>query len=253
MYQSIVKKAEETYLRDKENQNRKKHQERKSKPSLWPSSLLNCKRKVAYQVLGEKPTLEFSDSSLAYMDGGNVLEDNTFKSLEHCYDVKQSLVLKNDIWSGKADFVIDHLTSKAIIIEHKTTGTSKFRDKTQLPKREHVAQLALYGKLYKELFDITPKLILYYKGWGAWAELELTVGINTINVSGIIANYQKSIHVSKNMRINLKKEIDDLERLYKTVLNGGKLPNRLTSKSSGCEFMGKPSCSFYYSCWGNNG
>ena len=249
MYKSIVEEAKKEFLLNQEKVNNQKRAKRKSKPALWPSDLLNCKRKAAHHLIGSEPTLSFSYSSLNYMDGGNVLEDSTARALKHVYNAKQNVTLRNGVWSGKADFIIDFKGKNPVIIEHKATGENKFKDKKQLPKREHVAQLALYGHLYKQLYGVSPELVLYYMGWGCFAEFGLDIKVKKITVTGVIDN----TFVTKNLRINIKQEIEDLEQMYKEVMNGRPLPDRLTNKSAGCTFMGKPSCSYYYNCWGNNG
>lgn len=252
MYESKVIKAKREYLRHKNEEGKKEYQKHKSRPSLWPSDLFSCHRKSAYHVLGEPQSLPFSDDSLAYMRGGVVFEDDTGLALDWYYDKSiQSVVLKNDIWSGKADFVLNHLQPNVTIIEHKATGTNKMKDDKQLPKKEHLAQLGLYGKLYKELYNLNAELILYYIAWGCEAEYDIKVESGYIQVTGIQKYYDKETFVSKRMRIDLQKEIDELERMYRNVLEGKPLPPRLDKKYKGCEFKGIPSCQYYHSCWGN--
>ena len=247
MYESLVETAREIFLKHQELENNKNRQSRNSEPALWPSSLLNCKRKVAHQLLNEPVSLPFSYQSLSYMDGGMVLEDATARALKHVYNAEQNLQLRHGNWSGKVDFVIGHKTSKAVLIEHKATGEGNFKRSGALPKREHVAQLALYGYLYNLKHDIEPELILYYIGWGHYADFTLTVRSNTIGVIGLIDNN----FVSRNLRIDIKKEIADLEKVYEQTMKGDPLPPRLQNKSAGCTWAGKPSCPFYYSCYPN--
>ena len=250
MFQTKVITARADYLRWKNEQSKKAYQERKSRPSLWPSDLFSCHRKAAYHILEEQHSIPFSDKSLAYMNGGNVIEDDTADALDWYYEnCTQSFVLKNDIWSGKADFVLNHLTKKVTIIEHKATGENKFKEDKQLPKRQHVGQIGLYGRLYQELYSIKPELRLYYYGWGCEAEFDIDVKSKFVKVTGTISNYMGKRFVSKTMRINLDSEISTLESMYRTVLDGGELPKRLDKKYKGCEFMGKPSCVYYKSCW----
>ena len=244
MYKSIVEDAKREYLRNKETKNKQNRKARKSKPALWPSDLLSCKRKAAYHLINEEQSLKFSDKSLAYMDGGNVAEDATARAIVDVLNGRQNISLKWGCWSGKADFIIGYKTNKPIIIEHKATGEKNFK-RSSIPKREHVAQLALYGYLYNKLYGIKPKLILYYVGWGHFADFTLDVQATKISVVGLIDD----TFITKNLRINIEKEIEDLEAVFEKTIKENQLPKRLERKSAGCTFMGKPSCQYYYSCW----
>jgi hypothetical protein len=245
MYKSIVEEARKQFLTWQEQENKRKRSKVKSKPALWPSDLLSCKRKAAHHLIGSEPTLDFNYQSLSYMDGGNVSEDATARAMEHVYNAKQNVTLRNGVWSGKADFIINFKQADPIIVEHKATGERKFKDSKQLPRREHVAQLSLYGYLYEQIYGVKPKLVLYYKGWGHFADFTLDVQATRINVSGLIDDY----FVSKNLRIDIQKEIEDLEWVYRDAMAGKPLPDRLANKNSGCSFMGRPSCSYYYNCY----
>lgn len=247
MYKTIVEEARKQFLLNQNKENKQFREKNKSKPSLWPSSLLSCKRKTAHNLIGTESTLDFSYESLSYMDNGNIAEDATARALEYVYNAKQNVPLKNDIWSGKADFIINFGEKNPIIVEHKATGDNNFKKTTTLPKRPHVAQLALYGHLYEELYHVKPKLILYYWAWHSFAEFELNVERTRINAIGVINNN----FVTRNLRIDIKREIEDLEKVYRDVQKGLPLPDRLTNKSAGCTYKGNPSCQYYYSCWGN--
>jgi hypothetical protein len=207
--------------------------------------LLGCKRKAAHNLIGTEPTLDFSYKALDYMDSGNVAENATARALDFAYGAEQNVPLKNGVWSGKADFIINFRKDNPIIIEHKATGDNNWKTNTTLPKREHAAQLALYGHLYEELYNVKPELRLYYWAWHNYAEFTLDIEATRIGITGLLDN----VFVSRNLRIDIKKEIEELEQVYRDTLAEKPLPDRLTNKSGGCSFRGKPSCSFYFSCY----
>jgi len=115
---------------------------------------------------------------------------------------------------------------------------------TELPKREHVGQALTYRWLYQQIYGVIPKIILYYKAWGNYAEFELNVKPEHVE---IISNVNGVISVAK-YNYDVEKEIKELMNAYD---NPNELPPKLEKKYLGCTFMNKPSCPYYRNCWGD--
>ena len=245
---TVVQSAIESYLvnsNNKRRESRKKVLKNRNKEHLWASDVGGCHRAAFLRINGGAETVLPDARLLNYMKFGVVIEDETAASLVATYDnVETQLALKNDIWSGRPDFVIDHGTNNPIVIEHKVTGEKGWWRK-ELPRVKHLGQLGLYGYLYEQLFGIEPRLILFYRGWGHYAELECFLNENSITVTGIVDNeaYLQEIDYA------VLKEIALLEEEYKANENGAELPKKLRYKKDGCTFFGKPSCRMYYHCF----
>lgn len=248
---SIVYTAYDLYLRDKrKNQNaeyNRKHA-KPTAPSLWPTDLGKCHRAAILRVTGTRGDDTFSTRSLDYMNAGTIYEDETANVLRHMYGnrLQDQVELKYLMWSGKADFGIDIGTETPILIEHKVTSEKNWDSdsNTELPKHEHIGQILTYRWLYERLYGVTPRTILFYKAWGNFAEFELLVQENSIQIVSMV----NGIGTVKKYEYDVEKEIEDLMLAYN---NTNELPDRLDKKYKGCTFAGKPSCQFYNKCWGD--
>jgi len=228
---------------------------RTSTPRLYPSDAGSCGRKVMLRVMGATSS-PFPLIAKQAMDNGNAYEDSTLKLLQKKFGedgIATQVEFKTEYWSGKADFIIGHLSENPIIIEHKATGDKWFDYKESLPQSKHVMQLAMYYHLYLKLYGIKPTLVLYYRAWSQWAEFVLTVDEET-NVSwegvvGIMSGGEidEKTRSAQNV-LNINKEVKVLERYYRL----GSLPRRVKEvdrEDAGCTFKGKPSCQYYAHCW----
>ncbi len=185
------------------------------------------------------------------MNDGNVFEASTLALLEAHFgkeNVLAQLPLKDEHWSGKTDMIIYHKTPKVIIVEHKATGDKWFDYKQSLPHEDHVFQLAKYKNMYFAQFGFVPKLILYYRSWGQWAEFELDVQPEQIVCDGVIFANNKQFEREVIVPINLDAYVKKLEWYY----DKNKLPHRVAKEDqekAGCTFKGEPSCGFFNHCW----
>lgn len=221
-----------------------------SKARLHPSEFGGCKRKVMFRVRGVEGS-PFSLTQKEAMRDGIAYENDTLEILQSAFGktrVATQVVLKNEHWSGKADFVVDHLTPDAVIVEHKATGQKWFDYKSGLPKEAHVLQLAMYYYLYEELFGIRPKLILYYRSWLNWAEFEITVHDSEIIIDGFVNDKPRRRILPKSVTAMMKSYelVYDKNILVKPVAENEK-------EDAGCTFKGTPSCPFYTRCWNEDG
>ena len=251
---SIVYDAYDTYLRDKrevrdqEYKNREGYREPtpEQKGNLWPTDLGKCHRAAMQRATGVKQTYNFSTRGLDYMNTGVYTEDETLEALRHVYGdrLTDQVILKWSMWSGKADFGIDIGSDKPILIEHKTTSERHFAADatTELPKHEHIGQAVSYMYLYEKLHGITPEVRLFYKGWGCFAEFILTRDEGTVQIKG----YVNGVFSLKKYDYDVYGEMEELMAWY----DADELPPKLEKKYKGCTFMGRPSCAFYTTCWG---
>lgn len=251
-YQLVVEPAINEWLIANEKQRTLDRIERKTNdaPTIWPSDMGGCHRKTALRVTGHTSTLPPSYDGLRYMRTGEAIEDETAAAMVHYYgreNVTLQLALKYKHWSGKPDFVLyhDNPDKTPVIIEHKATGEKSFHNEGTIPRWKHIGQLALYGYLYKKIYNVTPELLLYYRGWGDYAEIRLTVVGETIELYGVSNNKP----IIKVINYDVHKEIKIIERVYENAITGKSMPDRLDKKSDGCSWMGRPSCDFYYHCY----
>lgn len=212
---------------------------------LWGSDLGYCPRKAMLRVLGYPATIEFSTDAKLKMRAGVVWEDETIAALLDLYGDQRLItqfVLSTPVWSCKVDAVLDHHTDRPVLIEHKAVGDKWWNYKSSLPKPEHIAQLWLYGELYRELYDIPPRLILFYRSWGHYAEFALGSADSPtgLRVEGEI----DGIAYTRTLDLPLAERRASLERSYAS----GQLPDRLANREDGCTFRGAPSCAMYYHC-----
>lgn len=145
----------------------------KLRKELWVSDLGYHPQGVMARVLEGKRKM-FDLETRVKMQSGNVLEADTLAALQFAYGgVLSGFALYDDVWSGSADFVMGHGTSEVFIVEHKATGDRWWDYKGSLPRINHVCQLWMYGRLYEKMFGVEPHLILYYRAWGHYAELDI--------------------------------------------------------------------------------
>lgn len=246
---TIVKSAMRQHRRNEEKRN---NEERAARPAgkqrLWASDVGKCSRKAMMRLQGYESTIPFEDTSLDYMRVGVILEDDTTESLEGVYeDVESQLVLKTDCWSGRPDFAIGHGTDSPILIEHKVTGEKSWWN-NYIPRKEHIGQVVLYGYTYEQLFGIKPKTLLFYRGWGHYAEYEITI---TDDKKILATGVMDDVPDIRQIDFDVMDSIHDLENWYESIKNDDTLPPKLRYKSHGCTFFGKPSCSMYHHCFKN--
>jgi hypothetical protein len=219
---------------------------RRGKPKLYPSDAGSCNRKIMLRVMGAKST-EFPQAALEAMQNGIHYEDDSLNLLKRVYGengVVTQLALQTDYWSGKADFVLNHQTADAIIVEHKATGGKWFDYNKKFPEEKHVIQLALYEDIYEKDHGFKPKLILYYRAWGNWAEFVIKPEADKILVNGWVNGEERN----RELDISITKLRRKLEALWKN----DRLPKRVARsemETVGCTFKGSPSCPFYSHCW----
>lgn len=243
---SIVEDARREWLVNQDQEKRRNRVER-PEPKLYPSELNGCHRKTALRLLGYKPTIDFEAKSLEYMRGGVISEDDTALSLEtNIEGCQQNFQLLTEHWSGYADFIINHgLDGDVTIIEHKQTGERHWQEET-LPKRDHVGQLVLYYYLYQQLYNKEPKIRLYYKGWGHYAEFQLFIRDKHVVCIGMVDDIPTAVKI----KYNVLKEKTQLELLRERILAGDEtLPPKLKYKNMGCSYNGRPNCPFYHHCY----
>lgn len=219
---------------------------------LRPSEAGSCSRMVAYRkrgVVGKPFPLKVVES----MSNGDAFEESTFNILSGFYGdrLQTQVELKTDKWSGRLDFVIDHQTPDVIIVEHKAVGDKWWDYKGSLPKTSHVVQVALYKGLYAQVYGFVPKLILYYRSWGNWAEFDVEPLETEILISGRISGDKDGIKTRETrIPINIESLIGHLE----WIVDKDKmppLPKPEQMNDIGCTFQGKPSCSFFEHCYPN--
>lgn len=184
---------------------------RKLTTDLWVSDLGSHPYKAMARVLnGEQE--DFDLDVRIKMQFGNALEADTVAALAGSMSapVVTQFPLFNDIWSGYADLVIDHLSDRATILELKATGDRWWDYKGSLPRAAHMCQLWLYGRLYEETYNINPRLILYYQAWGHYAELEVIEEANCVVAEGVM----DGVPVRRKKMIDPQALRQELEHYY---------------------------------------
>ena len=213
------------------------------------SSFGRCIRSVMLGLAGYETPDGFNAHIREVMSLGVVYEDATARVLAEKYgkSLQMQVPLRNDIWSGKLDFLITEDKSIPVIVEHKATGDKFFDFGLELPKWEHVCQSWLYAKLYKELYHVAPKILLFYRGWSSWAELELIEGDPAGYAEGMV-NGQK---VRRPVALEtLPKRRAEFEAAYKALPSVPEIPCSSPCSAFGCTFRDSPSCRYYEMCWG---
>jgi len=226
-------------VRDAIEESLKPRPPRTGKTTLWVSDVGGCPRSALLRCLGYKPVGEFPLTLREKFRWGNIFEDETGRALKAFYGGKfvDQLRLKNKVWSGKADFL---LKNPLTLIEHKATGSKYWGKYEGIPKEAHVAQIVLYGQLYTELFGNEPKLLLVYRAWSNYAELEIVDRGDVVLCKGIMDDkpYQKELFLNVTARRQYLEEMYGKQELPPVV------------ETSSCKFAGKPSCHYYAHCFG---
>lgn len=246
MRQAVIQAIENQRRRDALRW--RKHPESISK--LWPSDLQGCPRKAILRVLGYEPTHEFSLSAQESMQAGVVWEAETLRALQEVLGINRvtpQLYLSNRYWSGLADFVIDLGSKHPVIVEHKAQSSKWWNYRGCIPREGDLLQLWLYGQLYEEIYRQRPTLILYYRGWTNWAELNVYPDEGCINVSGFIDDQA----MERTFEIDAPTLRTQAEALYTQAITEGSIPDRYSIEKEGlgfCRFKDQP-CTYYGWCW----
>lgn len=227
---------------------REPHSSGDGKPLLWASELGKCPRAAMLRVTGVGEPAPPETRMMLYARAGIMWENDTTEAMKWRYGdaVNDQLVLKNDHWSGRCDFVLYHddPDKQTVLIEHKAKGSKWFNYNNELPETNHVAQLYTYWHVYKEQFGTEPLLVLFYRSWGHYAEFYISICDGYVMIDGIVdgqATTKRRIIDLDGMRLELESYHDS-----------GELPPVLLDKSQGCTWNGEPSCKFYRHCWGND-
>lgn len=216
--------------------------ERKRDYSLWVSDMgRNPYGAIRRLLTGELEPFDYP--TLMKMDGGAALEAFTLRQVAEGLErpVQTQFPLFNEIWSGYADLVIGHGSEEEVIIyDHKGSAGRWWDYRESLPRSADCCQVWMYGQLYFERFGVRPRLGLYYRGWGAWAEFEITAerddgGANTYMLAAGHITDEKGTFESAVIRT---RAVDpdllrlELEELYHQATNGGQLAD-LVSEPGG--------------------
>jgi len=178
------------------------------------------------------------------MQAGNMWEDETVRALTKVYgadSVITQLPLKTDTWSSKCDAVLWHKTPDVTIVEHKATGDKWWNYKGGLPKAEHLGQLWLYGELYEAEFGLKPRLILFYRSWGHYAEYTVDSLSDGLMLDGEIdgkPDMRKVAYKPWEWRAELEKHFQN-----------GTFPEKTKHVDGNCTFQNKPNCRYYFTCY----
>jgi len=149
-------------------------------PRLFVSSLGMCVRKAyldAFRVrTGNKVTNPFDDYVIEVMRMGTELELNSQETFRWIFkdNLHEQVSVRNDIWSGRIDFVVETCEDfpSGVIIEHKGTAPWNFHAK-RLPYKHHVLSALAYQKLYYETHGGMLPVVLYYRCWNNFAQFEV--------------------------------------------------------------------------------
>jgi hypothetical protein len=219
---------------------------------LWGSEMGQCPRKTALRLNGVAETHPFEPATRRVMAQGVASEAETGRALawEFGKRLHQQVALQSDCWSGKLDFVLDHASPHATIIEHKATSDYAF---SGLPRQSHVEQLWLYGELYRQTYGYKPALVLFYRGWSKALELTLVEEGGDLVVLG---GEKESYYYELNTLWERKYQAEQLYRAWGHTksLEAALLPPRLDKPKQGCTFSnGKIACAYYGHCWPSEG
>ena len=239
-YVPVVRSAIELKLTDRPDYGGSSH--------LWITDVGNCPRKAMLRLAGV-PLKEFPLKVLEAMHEGDVAEADTLDSLVYAYSagrVERNRSLRNDIWSGKTDAILRLENRDPIVMEHKATGDKWWNYKEWIPRNTHICQLVMYGMLYREKFDVDPRLVLYYRSWGHWADMVILDHGDWVEVDGWMDGepYQKRVDLNvRNLRLELEQYFISKD-----------MPPRLEVEEMDgqCTFRGEPACGYYENCWSVN-
>lgn len=224
---------------------------------MFPSEAGGCNRAVYLRLNGEIGS-PFNLFTLRLMNAGIAFEDMTEKRLKEFFGERLSsqVQIKNNYYSGKLDFVIDHCGENPVIIEHKAKGDKNWWD-AKLPEYSHIVQAALYLLMYEEVYGKVPTVKLLYITYNQRAEFDVSQNEKgEITVKGIKENVKWTFKVGTY--VLTKVEVDEA---YPDVI--GKILSQMdmfdkkelppvlpeTEREKNCTFAGKPSCKFYKKCF----
>lgn len=167
-------------------------------PRLFASSLGACVRKgylSAFRVAnGYVETHPFDDYVTELMELGKEAEKKSKEALEETLTLRGvalgcNVELGNEIWSGRADFLIDECEQYPLgaTVEHKSTSHWNFRvlkdGSCRLPYLTHCLQVLAYQRL----LNTNSPAILVYRNWNLWAEFEVRVTDNYVSWEGNVS------------------------------------------------------------------
>lgn len=169
---------------------------------------------------------QFDYPTLMKMDGGNALEAFTLRQVAEnlTRPIRTQFPLFNDVWVGYPDLVIGHGTEDVIICDHKGSCGKWWDYKESLPRSADCCQVWMYGQLYYEKYGVRPRLGLYYRGWGTWAEFEIifTASFGSFEAKGVITDGKGLVEAE----VVRQRDVDpfllaqELVKLRERALNG---------------------------------
>ena len=239
----------------------------KLEPRIPVSQIGHCPRQAIMEAvryhpdhpLHAEPTHSFDVYVKEIMEAGNVWEHQTGKALAEQFDGvvhwerdDPALRVRNDVWSGHIDFLIeecDHYPAGAII-EHKATNPVNFQRKDRLPYPFHCMQVLMYRRLLQQKLqsDYIIPTYLYYRSWSHWAEIQVWEYDDGIEWEGEINGRTKSGEFDICM--------DDTVRELQDYWLRQVLPPRYrtpTTVKFSCAKVRKgqawPDCRYFGTCW----
>jgi hypothetical protein len=158
--------------------------QRKPDYSLFVSEFGLHPKTVLDRVSGIQKQFDFP--TRVKMDNGVGLEAQTHQALyQYKGRVHHQFPLYNNLWSGYADFVLDHGGIAPAIVEHKATSDKWWKEYNPI-KSTHVCQLWLYGELYSKMYAVCPTLHLFYRSWGGVCEAVIDgISEREVHLSGM--------------------------------------------------------------------
>lgn len=202
---------------------------RKIDQALWCSDIgRNPYGALKRLLTGEMEPFDYP--TLLKMDGGNALEAFTLRQAAENIgrNVNIQFPLFDDIWSGYADLVIGHGSDDVWIYDHKGAAGKWWDYRESLPRTADCLQVWLYGQLYEATYGIKPRLGLYYRGWGCWAEFEIEVELGARLGQFILVTGQVTDEKGESVRdvvrardVNPFWLREHLEGEYRTAIGGG--------------------------------
>lgn len=195
---------------------------------LWVSDLGRNPYAVARRLLtGELEPFDYPVQLM--MDAGSAIEGFTLRQVAENIGrpSRTNFPLFNDIWSGFADIVIGHGAEDVIIYDHKASCGKWWDYRASLPRSTDCCQVWQYGQLYRDRYGILPRLGVYYRGWGAWAEFEIEVvtpadGKSYLQATGVVTD-EKGLDENEVVRLRFVDPVllrDELEETYRLVDEG---------------------------------
>ena len=254
----------ERILRKQEESDREWTESHKDRvPRLSISDIGWCRRKAiygAYKPYVNHPlhvdvTHPFDEYLLTKFEEGSTMEQMTSDGVQEHYkgtstDVSDNEPWRHGHWSGRPDLWIVE-SGRAIIVEHKTTEPQNFRYGNRLPYDHHLYQLMGYWILAKrlKLVDLSVDLVLYYRGFGNWAEFDVVPKPGgAIHYYGEVNGEYKAGTVD----YNVEQEMLALETYFKAEALPEKYDSPFTERFA-CTKKNKagywPNCAYFGVCW----